>query len=359
MRSNLITNSRADCFMRCPREHYYRYELGILPIQVSEALTFGTAWHYALETDDLETACNEYRNAMYANSKSANIQEEVTQAISALRAMYSVYKWRWQNSGLTFLEREKYVETPLDDFFLLAGMIDGITEDKAGKAVFEQKTTKYSLSADSPYWEKLLLDRQITGYLVLAKTVIPDIDRIIYDVAKKPSKTTKQLTQKDTLNFIDSQHYAGSVFSVEASDTIINADGTSYKDVTVNGEPAEITAGKRGFAMSETNVMYTYRVMRDMTESYEDYFVRKPVYREDEDLLDYFNETRMIAKQIKDCTDAQCHPKNPQGCMSHFGGKCPYHDLCVMGYDPYQDSLPSNYIKTDNVHPELKPETAN
>lgn len=48
----LLTNSRIKCKQLCRRKHYYRYEMGLVKIGAveSEALTFGTLLHVALET---------------------------------------------------------------------------------------------------------------------------------------------------------------------------------------------------------------------------------------------------------------------------------------------------------------------
>jgi len=48
---DLLTHSRMSCFRLCPRKHYYRYELAIKRREevASEALTFGTLWHEAMD----------------------------------------------------------------------------------------------------------------------------------------------------------------------------------------------------------------------------------------------------------------------------------------------------------------------
>ena len=44
-----ITASSIQKFLACQRAYYYRYELGLLPIQTTDALSFGRAYHACLE----------------------------------------------------------------------------------------------------------------------------------------------------------------------------------------------------------------------------------------------------------------------------------------------------------------------
>jgi RecB family exonuclease len=49
--SNLsrLTATRLSTLRRCPRQHYYRYELALSRVRTTEALRFGAAFHAGLE----------------------------------------------------------------------------------------------------------------------------------------------------------------------------------------------------------------------------------------------------------------------------------------------------------------------
>lgn len=59
---DLLTNSRVKCYQACRRKHYYEYDLGINRVdeEEREPLTFGTAWHSAM--DVWWAACHEEDN---------------------------------------------------------------------------------------------------------------------------------------------------------------------------------------------------------------------------------------------------------------------------------------------------------
>ena len=48
---DVITNSRATCFLTCRRKHFYRYEIGKRKVKEDrrEAFQFGTTWHHLMD----------------------------------------------------------------------------------------------------------------------------------------------------------------------------------------------------------------------------------------------------------------------------------------------------------------------
>ena len=49
MHKELMTASRMNTLLSCPRKHYWRYEVGMSRVTDAAALRFGTAWHAAME----------------------------------------------------------------------------------------------------------------------------------------------------------------------------------------------------------------------------------------------------------------------------------------------------------------------
>jgi len=46
---DIIDSSKLSTFMECPRKYFYEYVLGWRPSMPNVHLTFGTAWHAAVE----------------------------------------------------------------------------------------------------------------------------------------------------------------------------------------------------------------------------------------------------------------------------------------------------------------------
>ena len=47
--NNVITASRMNSLINCPRAHFWSYEIGLTREDTAQALHFGSAWHRAME----------------------------------------------------------------------------------------------------------------------------------------------------------------------------------------------------------------------------------------------------------------------------------------------------------------------
>ena len=70
-----------------------------------------------------------------------------------------------------------------------AGKIDGVLRDKRTGVikVLEHKTTSDSIDPESNYWPRLVMDTQITKYLLSLRSRGIDANSVVYDVVKKPA----------------------------------------------------------------------------------------------------------------------------------------------------------------------------
>src|SRR5262249_26210012 len=130
-----VSNSELRCFLRCPKEHQYRYVHRKTAIKEAEALSVGTRIHHEKPTTPIERAM--------------------------LRA--------WKRPNL--VEKDVFFLLPLSDSVAVTGEFDGIVEDERGERfVHELKTTSKDISPGSYYWRHVAkVDPQATVYLLAAE----------------------------------------------------------------------------------------------------------------------------------------------------------------------------------------------
>ena len=353
----LLTNSRTECFFYCMKKHYWEYELGLRSAHDSEALIYGDAFHYGLETKDATKGIGRYDESH--GTPHDDLEHEVKRI--ALFTMLNAYFWRWDaddKANKTQLVEANF-SIPLINpdtkrasrTFEAAGKIDAIVTLADGRlAVMEHKTTSFSLDVDSPYWKKLQMDKQISGYFIAAKQLGYDVDTIIYDVAKKPSFTLKTLTQKDTKALIETGKYYDMAYDVHVPATFDTDDGYMDATVGIDGHMAETVPGKKYFAIKETVNMYAARLWHEITSNYDNYFCRKEIPRLEGDIEDYQKDQWNTGQLLMQCKRSERWPKNTSACFGRYG-TCPYYDLCVQNFNG--ESVPEGFVKLDNVHPEL------
>ena len=191
MTKDLLTASRMQCLLSCPRKHFHRYEQGLQRTDADgDALRFGSAWHRAMEARatgaDIETA---FKAGL---SDKTNLDELQVATLSGMLAGYYAY---YQVDVIAKMNPEVEFRMPLTGSrtFDVAGKIDGLailTDDRL--ALVEHKTTSDSVAPDSDYWLRLRGNLQIMQYVLAARALGWDVATIIYDVAKKPAIRQKQ-----------------------------------------------------------------------------------------------------------------------------------------------------------------------
>jgi hypothetical protein len=190
--TSLLTASRINCLLACPRRHFWRYEIGMKPRQSSDALRFGSAWHRAMEA--------RWRGADFQDALASALPENVDLEPLAAHTVTGLLAAYYQHHG----ERDQVVKEihPEVEFrhkltgsrsFDVAGKIDGLAVLHDGRiALIEHKTTADSVEPDSDYWDRLRFNPQILQYVDSARALGWGIEVVIYDVARKPMIRQKQ-----------------------------------------------------------------------------------------------------------------------------------------------------------------------
>lgn len=326
--ANLVTNSQLAKFRTCQRRHWYEYELGIRPIRTPEALRIGQNIHAGIEArsngasieDAIAVALKPY----------SGIIEGLTQQESAYEhqevgCLLSGYFWYWERDDVP---QEVRIEKHLAAEFgfklkvpkkalKFAGKIDGIVQLADGRiAVLETKTSSEDVSVGSKYRRKLMIDNQISGYVLAARAHGFDVTTVLYNIIRKPSSEPRRATP------VWKRKYT--------------KEGKLY-------------ANLREF--DETPEEYGNRLAEMIQESPDDYYVRLEVPRLETDLNDWYQEMQDSLDQLKRARTKGYKVRNTTACTSYGG--CVYLDHCWKGIELGGD-VPNGFKqKSQRIHEEL------
>jgi hypothetical protein len=222
------------------------------------------------------------------------------------------------------------------------GKIDHLINWKGMVGVLERKSTTRDIDPSSDYWSRSRKDTQVSMYALAVRDLyeqgdLPlegvEFDRLgntLYDVWRRPTTKPKNLTQKDTTEFLETGEYMGQKFNVTASlDVLESGDDRLVPSVQVDGVNAEVTLGKKANAIRETVAMYAARLMKDITERPAHYFQRKEIVRSKKELDKFRNEVYSLYTAQKIYERTGCWYENENQCRATF--TCQYVPICYGG----------------------------
>jgi hypothetical protein len=303
----VITQSAVGAYLTCPRKYWWSYENQIRKIAVGSALSLGTTYHNLLEQVNIGKSIDDAIAITRANPSASDFDRTIAECLA--------YGWAWRytnDPAGKIISAEKTFEwKPKSKArWSVAGKIDAIVELPDGRtAVVEYKTTGDNIEPQSDYWRRLLIDRQVSWYVLGARSLGYEVDTVIYDVARKPGLKPKLLKGEKTTN----------------------PDGTP---------------GKR-----ESLGEYAQRLCEDILSRPEHYYARQEIPRVQHDLDESREEMEMLAHMIRASRNANRWPRNTNACVVF--GKCPYFDPCSIGHDPQTAGTPAGFKRVDDVNAEL------
>lgn len=203
-----------------------------------------------------------------------------------------------------------------------AGKKDGIiTYPESGKRyLLEHKTASEEIAdPGATYWRRLVIDSQVSGYMLAEWQNENKLDGTVYDVIRKPSTRPKQITK--------------------ALQKIMIQQGT-YLNYEVPKEYRLLEI--------ENIVLYEIRITDEFLSNPEKYYQRRVIPRMDDELVEYAGEIWSIGKDILDARNNDKHYRNSDACMT-WGTPCEFLSIC-SGHDN-QDS--DNWQKRE-IHSELE-----
>lgn len=287
----VLSHTQMTTFMRCPREHHFRYGLRRAPKDDAEALRLGRLWSVFLEYHYTG------RDWLSAITKLAIDEFE----LAKVTALALGYETRWADESLETVAVELVFQTPIvnpetnraSQTFQLGGRLDRVARDRTtGEAILvESKTTSDEIGYGADYWRTIsTTDPQVSTYFPGARSRGYDVARCVYDVTRKPA----QKPLKETAN----------------------------KKYTKTGA---LYANQR--ERDESPTEYFERIAEAIAEDPNKYYARGDVVRLERDEREHASDVWHTARLIRESELLNRHPRNPQSCK-RFGRLCVYFPVC-------------------------------
>jgi hypothetical protein len=305
----LITTSEVRCFLRCRREHHYRYRLRVRPVATGAALRFGTLMHRGLEA--MWRGWMEGRGGDDVLAAALAAVEGESDPFDRVRAeeLLIGYFLRWKHADLEVLAVEVSFRAPIVNpttsarsrTYDLGGKIDAIVREPAtGRVlVVEHKTSSEDVSLGGAYWRKLRIDPQVSNYLVGARTLGFDAVSCLYDVIGKSALRPYRETPDAEKRFV-----------VDKQTKLTRLDARQH-------------------ARDETPEEFRVRLKASIAEKIDAHYTRGEVVRSEEDERDAAYDVWNVARERREAERAERYPRNPAACVSPFGFSCDYFDVCT------------------------------
>ncbi len=380
-----LSATSIQCFKACPMRYYYRYILGLSPIEDTDALRIGTNYHRIQEIADAvpggvcecvrENHVGAYGqlviganpNCTLCEGQGTNPQDPMDAVIRHLNERYSTpplsktveewetekiillytligYRWWYDDAGYEVESLEQSFDIPLLSPTTgaklkarLRGKIDRVFAAGANRFVHDYKSTSKNIDPDSTFWAHLTLDTQTRLYTYAAKQLRMGMCGVLYDAWHKPGIKPKKLSQGDSKKFVADGVYCGEKFEVEQA--------VGPADWTVNGTPVEIEPGAKDgtFTIRETPEMFGARLLQDITTRPEFYFARREIVHHSTDIEAFQRELVNIYYTIRHMTRTNGWWGDESQCEATF--KCSYIDFCYNNIEIGPDEVPNNFVK--------------
>ena len=276
---------------------------------------------------------NPLTSAMDAINARPLADESQALVAAKCRGLMAGYHARWGNVAYDVYAVEQFVNADLwnpetnkkSRTFRIAGKLDVQARYGGRNTILDHKTTSAAIAdADEPYWRQLVIEGQITHYMLLEWLNGRKVEDATWDVIRKPSISPKSLSKKDIEMVVMSQSYLGYSIPDEAIE--------------------EMKATGR-----ETLEMYEARLMNDcINERPNWYFQRRTIPRMDSEVAEYAQELWNHGQEILHARNTGRNDRNSGACMM-YGSPCKFLGIC-SGHDS-PDS--ANWTRKDQVHVEL------
>jgi len=339
IRENL-TNSMMTTLLGCMRKYYYRYELRLQHTSEKAALTFGSAWHRAMEARWQHKTGEEALMMAVADYQTLDELQ-----VATLTGLLTGYYHYYPKDPIIEMQPEQQFEFPLQGSrtFNSAGKIDGIGTHEDGRSVMmEHKTTSDSVAPESDYWLRLRCNNQIMMYVDAARLCGLPAEVIYYDVTRKPTIRPK------TISTLDEQGHK------------IVKDANGQRVMKKDNTPRESGDTAKGYVVQtrlETNEEYCQRLTDDTITRPEFYFARREVPVLDQDLNEFLVQRLEIGRMILSLRRAsrstakpyQAWPRNSGAMNCNF---CEFKEPCLQNIELNPAQPPAGFIVGER-NPEL------
>jgi hypothetical protein len=333
-----------NCLMRCPRAHFWQFEVGLRRSETGLALRIGSAWARAMEARWLG---NDYDDALAAAlPEGIDLDAYAAQTVAALLAGY--YEFHGANEVAGTINPEVQFKSRLRGTgFTVEGKIDGVGSLKDGRSVLiEAKTTGDSLAPDSDYWLRLRFNLQVMQYVSESRKLGWDLSEVYYDVTRKPSIRPKSVDNLDE----------------QGRKIVVDANG--QRVFLKNGEPRLSGDKEKGYVVKshvETPEEFGERLYQDTKARPDFYFARREVPIIDQEVEAFESQRLSLAKMIKHFRrQEKSEQRNanvwPRAVSEQTCGFCAYKDFCLQNISVDINQPPTGF-SVQPFNPELQDES--
>lgn len=189
----IITNSLKSSFLSCPYQFYLSYVRRLTPRREPSYFLFGRLVHEVLEALDIgglvaaDKVIVQQRIRLREHVQTKQQIEEADQFLDAMPYIAAAYEKKYCEDKDLYetLSLEKTFQIPLPGGHVFAGKTDKLARHKKDGDVFlwERKT---AARTGESYYAALPVDNQLLGYVLSAVEEGHKIQRVLYDVIKKP-----------------------------------------------------------------------------------------------------------------------------------------------------------------------------
>lgn len=338
-----------NCLLKCQRQHFWKYEIGLRRDSTGVALRFGSAWARGMEARwnglDYDAAL------AIAVPEGVDLDAYACATVSALLAGYYDYYGPRETVGHLNPEVQFRADFRGEiglQHFSLEGKMDGLGALKDGRLVLlEAKTTSDSVAPDSDYWMRLRFNMQVLNYIVEARRLGWDVEEVYYDVTRKTAIKPKMLDDLDENQL----------------KIVVDSDGNRV--LKKDGSPRLTGDTKAGYVVKqhlETPDEYCDRLYKDTQTRSDFYFCRKSVPVIDGELADFENQRIVLARMInffrnaeftatdKETRRSEVWPRNVSKDTCNF---CEYKDFCLQNLSVNINQPPAGF-SVQPFNPELQ-----
>ncbi len=232
------------------------------------------------------------------------------------RGLMAGYDARWCAEEMQVEDVEYLLESDLwnpetgrkSRSFRVSGKVDARVVLEGRLLIMDHKTTSDDISTpDAPYWKQLVVEGQVSHYMLLEWLNGRKVDGAIWDVIHKLAIAPKNVIKAEVPRVLNSGEYFGRKMSPAALDQLRET-------------------GREDLEMYEARLAYDCAVERPQR-----YFQRRSVLRIDAEIHEYATELWEHGQEILHVQNTQRNVRNSGACMLYntpcqFLGVCSGHD---------------------------------
>jgi len=321
--------------------YYFNYVHKLRPTVDPEYFSFGRAMHRLIEQSNRDPEAT-------SEVPEDTLPSTMPYHLAALRILLQEHSSHWaeNNRSISWGASEQPFDIsivnpatnrPMRNFTLRGRPDCAITLDNGTQALYELKTTSSDIDPTSKQganvWTRLILDFQISVYLLAARRQLPTIQTVLYDVIRKPSPKPHivPLTDENGLKIV--------------------LDAAGQRAINQRGGAFRQTASKeQGYVLQtrpETVEEYSIRIQEAISKDPTIWFRRSSISRTDQEIEDVASEILQAAHILRAAHHENRWPRHDHSCIGFT--PCRWLPICLAGGWSPGDPIPEGFSITQEA----------